>query len=208
MSRTLALPRIYPIVDVVSEEAAEIERAFTLATEVARAGAGLLQLRAKSIGSGVLAEISTRWTGALAEFDCALVVNDRTDVALAAGAAGVHLGDCDLPPEAARRIAGDRLMIGYSTHSVEEAAAADPTIVDYIGFGPVFESPTKPGVREARGLALLEAACAAARVPVVAIGGITLETAPAVWAAGAHSLAIISELQKMGMSPFSKLLAA
>ena len=123
-----------------------------------------------------------------------VLVNDRCDVALASGAAGVHLGDEDLSVEAARRLAaaagrGD-FVVGYSTHSPEEAAQASQGGADYLGFGPVFESPTKAGVRAARGLDLLAAACRASRLPVVAIGGITVENCGPLIAAGADFLAV------------------
>ena len=86
-------------------------------------------------------------------------------------------------------------MIGYSTHSPTEAQAASDLPVDYLGFGPVFDSPTKAGVRSARGLEQLASACSASSLPIVAIGGVTLLTAPHAIAAGAASVAVIRELE-------------
>jgi len=205
-------PPLYPIVNVAEPGTAAAARATALALALARAGLAWVQLRAKPLSAGEF----TRLALALAqEFDplgCRLIVNDRADVALAVRAAGLHLGDEDLPAAAARTLLGPAALIGYSTHSAAEVAAvcnvtdtplrdvaADDSVncdVDYLGFGPVFESPTKAGVRDARGLTLLTTVCANSRLPVVAIGGITLETAPQCWQAGAASVAIISELER------------
>jgi thiamine-phosphate pyrophosphorylase len=190
------LPPLYPIVNVAGDDAAECERAFALAVELAEAGCGLLQLRAKTLGAGAMTSLARRLVEALRAFDALLIVNDRADVAVASGAAGVHVGDEDLPVEAVRRVVGPDAIVGFSTHSVEEAARASSCGADYLGFGPVFESPTKAGVRDARGLELLAKACRATSLPVVAIGGVTLESAPECWRAGAASLAVISELER------------
>jgi len=204
------LPPLYPIVNVGDDSEAGCERAFALAVELAGAGATLLQLRAKTLGAGAMTELAARIVAGLTGSGTLLIVNDRADVAAASGAAGVHLGDEDIPVEAARRVlaasraaAGDQgalpsagTIVGYSTHAVAEAAAASSSGADYLGFGPVFESPTKAGVRDARGLALLAQACRATTLPVVAIGGVTLETATECWRAGAASVAVISEVER------------
>ncbi|MFN2377776.1 MAG: thiamine phosphate synthase [Candidatus Binatia bacterium] len=197
------LPPLYPIVNVADAGKAAVEAALALAVELAGAGATLLQLRAKSLGAGAMMELASRIVASIDGTGALLVVNDRADVAAASGAAGVHVGDEDLPPRAARATfaaAGPRavpVIVGYSTHSVDEAVAASLSgDADYLGFGPVFESPTKSGVRDARGLELLAEACRRSRLPVVAIGGITLETAPLCWKAGAASVAVISEIER------------
>lgn len=190
----MKLPALYPIVDVADPSAATLARAVRLATTLAEGGLSLLQLRAKTLGAGAFTELAARLGPALAERGCRLLVNDRADVALAAATTGLHVGDEDLPVGAARRLLGPDCIIGYSTHAVDEVRAACSLPADYLGFGPVFDSPTKAGVREARGLALLEQACAAATLPIVAIGGVTVETAPLCWRAGAASVAVISEL--------------
>ncbi len=193
------LPALYPIVNVTGDSAAACEAAVALALELADAGCPLLQLRAKGLAAGPFVDLAARMVADLRGSGALLVVNDRADVAAAAGAAGVHLGDEDLPVEAARRVlaaAPGRTIVGYSTHSVAEAAAAGPCGADYLGFGPVFESPTKAGVREARGLERLAEACRATVLPVVAIGGVTLEGARACWQAGARSVAVISEIER------------
>jgi thiamine-phosphate pyrophosphorylase len=193
-----APPAFYPIVNLRSEDAAEVARARDLALELAAAGVELIQLRAKEVGAGVFTALSAELTAALRERACRLIVNDRADVAMAAGSAGVHLGDEDLPVSVARALLGANSVVGYSTHSLEDVARA-PRDASYLGFGPVFDSPTKAGVREPRGLELLRQACVASPLPVVAIGGITLAQAPAVWAAGAASCAVISEVERAGV---------
>jgi thiamine-phosphate pyrophosphorylase len=189
-----ALGALYPIVDLPTEDPADAATKRSLALALARAGAPLLQLRAKTLPTGRFVELAADWRDALARCGCALIVNDRVDVAMVAGAAGVHLGDEDLPARDARALLGPRALIGYSTHSLDEVVSAQDCGADYLGFGPIFDSPTKPGVRTARGPAALEAACAASTLPVVAIGGVTLERAAEVFAAGAASCAVISEV--------------
>lgn len=196
MSTSFRLPRLYPIVDVRDESAEVIERALRLAVDLAAAGAMLLQLRAKPLAAGVLTALATRAVAAVASHGTHVIVNDRADVALAAGAAGVHVGDEDLPVAAVREVLGPGKIVGYSTHSIDDVTAAASLPVDYIGFGPVFDSPTKAGVREARGMSLLAAACSASPIPVVAIGGVSLATAPDCWRAGAASVAVISEIER------------
>jgi thiamine-phosphate diphosphorylase len=192
----LGLPPLYPIVDVREPSPGAVERALGLAVDLAAAGATLLQLRAKSLSAGEMTVLACRMVAATAAHGARVIVNDRADVALAAGAAGVHVGEEDLPVAAAREVLGAEAIIGYSTHSIEDVTATAGLSVDYIGFGPVFDSPTKAGVREARGVDLLGAACQASSVPVVAIGGVTLATAPSCWHAGASSVAVISEIER------------
>jgi thiamine-phosphate pyrophosphorylase len=120
------------------------------------------------------------------------IVNDRVDVALAAGADGVHVGQDDLPVAAVRRVVGDELLVGLSTHSPEQIAAADG--VDYIGVGPVFATPTKAG-RAAVGLELVREAARAAAVPWFAIGGIDETNVADVVAAGATRIAVVRAIR-------------
>src|SRR5207302_77408 len=116
------------------------------------------------------------------------------DVARAAEADGVHLGQDDLPVAAARRVLGAGRRIGVSTHDLEQARAAEAAGADYIAVGPVYATTTKPDALAPRGLALVSAVRAAVRCPLVAIGGITPETAAAVRAAGADAVAMIGAL--------------
>ena len=115
------------------------------------------------------------------------------------GAAGVHVGQDDLPPAAARRLLGPGRQVGYSTHTTAQVEAASIEPVTYIAIGPVFGTQTKATGYEPIGLDLISEAARVSRgLPVVAIGGITLETAPAVIEAGASSIAVISDLLAIG----------
>jgi thiamine-phosphate pyrophosphorylase len=124
-----------------------------------------------------------------------LIINDRVDIALAVGAAGVHLGQDDIPPEAARRLLGPQAIIGYSTHDVEQAIAAVKLPIDYLAIGPIFSTTTKTDTAPVLGVEALRAVRhAIADFPVVAIGGITLANARDVIDSGADSVALISAL--------------
>ncbi len=122
-----------------------------------------------------------------------VIVNDRADIARLSGADGVHLGQTDLPPEVARRVLGRDRIIGRSTHTVTELVAAATEPIDYVAIGPVFGTSSKATGHDAVGLAMVHRAAEFGR-PVVAIGGITLDNAPSVFAAGAGSVAVISDL--------------
>jgi thiamine-phosphate pyrophosphorylase len=160
-------------------------------------GARLLQLRAKTLPSAEFLELA-RFTVAAARATAAIVmVNDRADIARMAGAAGVHVGQDDLPAADARRLVGGGAIVGLSTHSVAQVRAAIEEPVDYVAIGPVFATATKQAGYEAVGLEMVAAAASIAgarALPVVAIGGITLATAPGVIAAGAASVAVIGDL--------------
>jgi thiamine-phosphate pyrophosphorylase len=122
-----------------------------------------------------------------------LIVNDRVDVALAVGADGVHLGQDDLWPEAARRLLGDGAIIGYSTHTLEQARVATTLPIDYIAIGPIFRTTTKADTAPELGLAgLKRVRHVVGRLPLVAIGGITMTNAIDVIEEGADCVAVIS----------------
>ncbi|MFT5041802.1 MAG: thiamine-phosphate pyrophosphorylase [Hyphomicrobiaceae bacterium] len=195
---TLVLGPLYPILDLRICDAAGggtadalVQRAVLLAS----VGVPLMQLRAKNVDASVVVELARAILAQVSQFDCRLLINDRVDVAAICGAHGVHLGDSDLPPKVARDILGPLAIIGYSTHSSSEAACAPPE-ADYLGFGPVAESPTKAGVRSARGMEALAMAAKSTTRPVVAIGGATADLAGSMFAAGAASIAVISELER------------
>lgn len=120
-----------------------------------------------------------------------LIINDHADIAVAVGADGVHLGQDDLPLADARKVVGERLLIGISTHTREQALAAEAGGAGYIGFGPVFPTATKDA-GPLRGIDGLREVRSAVRIPVLAIGGITAANAEAVVAAGADGVAVIS----------------
>ncbi|MFL6284963.1 MAG: thiamine phosphate synthase, partial [Pyrinomonadaceae bacterium] len=124
-----------------------------------------------------------------------LIINDRADIALALGADGVHLGQDDMPPEAARSLLGGGAVVGFSTHGVEQAIAAARLPVDYIAVGPIFKTASKENPDPVVGLeGLRRVREAVGRLPLVAIGGVTRENVPSVLDAGADSVAVISAL--------------
>ena len=126
------------------------------------------------------------------EFGVTLVVNDRADIAIAAGIDAVHLGQGDLPPSAARRLLGEHGVIGYSTHSVEQAVKAAAMPIDYIAIGPIFTTTTKEDPDPVVGLdGLSRVKQVIGNIPLVAIGGISIDRLHDVLAAGADSAAII-----------------
>jgi thiamine-phosphate pyrophosphorylase len=158
-----------------------------------RGGAAVVQLRLKEAGAGELLRLA-REARKLCAGRALLLVNDRPDVARLAEADGVHLGQEDLPWPAARAILGPRALIGLSTHSDAQIDAAQGA--DYIGFGPIFATASKPGrpLPPPHGIEGLRRAVRRSRVPLVAIGGITIERASEVAGAGARCVAAIAQL--------------
>ena len=190
----MRLPPLYAIVDPLDTG----RDPAALAAALLAGGARLVQLRWKGASARELLA-AARAIRPLARAASALfLVNDRPDVARAAEADGVHLGQDDLPVPAARRVLGPGRLIGVSTHDLDQARAAEAADADYIGVGPVYATATKPGALPPRGLALVSAVRAAVRCPLVAIGGITPETAAAVRAAGADAVAMIGALVRAG----------
>lgn len=185
----LRLPRLYAIVDT-----ALVPSPMTLTTELLSAGVRLIQLRDKKSNSGAIYAASLEMQEAARREGAVFILNDRPDLAWAAGADGVHLGQDDLPAEIARRMLPEGMIIGSSTHSIEQVARADQAPVDYVAFGPIFPTSNKEAPDPVVGLAGLAEARRTTRKPLVAIGGITAENAPAVIAAGADSVAVIGDL--------------
>lgn len=189
----LTLPPLYAIVDEDVAARAGLDPV-GLAERFLRGGARLLQLRAKRAPSGRLLEWARAIAARAREAGAAFVVNDRADVARMAGC-GVHVGQDDLPPAAVRRLAGPDVLVGLSTHTLAQIEAGLREPVSYLAVGPVYGTATKETGYAAVGLDLVrEAARRAGTLPVVAIGGITLERAPEVIAAGAAAVAVISDL--------------
>jgi thiamine-phosphate pyrophosphorylase len=158
-------------------------------------GARLVQVRAKHLPSGSLLDLCDAVVRMARDAGARVIVNDRVDIARLCGAAGVHVGQDDLPPAAARGILGPHAIVGFSTHTAEQIDAARAHPIDYVAVGPVFGTTTKDTGYPAVGLALVqEAARRSGGRPVVAIGGITLENAASVRAAGATGVAVIGDL--------------
>lgn len=200
MRTRLRLPRIYPITDARISQISHAEQV----TLLSDAGATFVQLREKNLPAlDFYNDVKAALTVAR-QRDVTLIINDRADVALAAGAPGVHLGQDDLPPEAARNLLGDDAIVGFSTHNVAQAIAAAEFPVDYIAIGPIFETGTKANPDPVVGLDGLRAVRKAiGELSLVAIGGITIENAASVIEAGADSVAVISALLSGGPSEIS-----
>ena len=163
-----------------------------LADAVLAAGARWLQLRAKETTTRELTALARRLAERARAAGGVLIVNDRLDVALAVGAAGVHLGQDDLPASEARRLAPG-LVLGVSSHGLEQARRAQAGGADYVALGSIYPTGSKPSF-ELVGLEALRLVRPHVTVPLVAIGGITLERVPAVLAAGADAVAVISAI--------------
>src|SRR5881409_3672677 len=186
----MCLPPLYAIVDPLDTG----RDPAALAAALLRGGARLVQLRWKGASARELLA-AARAIRPLARAAGALfLVNDRPDVARAAEADGVHLGQDDLPVAAARRILGPGRLIGVSTHDVEEARVAEAAGADYIAVGPIYATTSKTSALAPRGLELVRAVRACVPRPLVAIGGISPDTAPPVRRAGADAVAMIAAL--------------
>jgi len=181
------LPRLYAIADASFGDPVQLAQSLTIG------GARLIQLRNKKAGAREFLDQVERVL-ALAPHDVRIIVNDRVDVARIAGARGVHLGQTDVPPAAAREILGFDCIIGFSTHNLSQALEADKFPIDYIAVGPIFPTSTKQNPDPVVGLHGLAAIAKAVHKPIVAVGGITLENAAEVLKAGAHSIAVIRDL--------------
>lgn len=159
--------------------------------EALAAGVTLVQYRAKAADGGVLYAEACRLKELCDKYSVPLIINDRLDIALAVGAAGVHLGQDDLPCAVARRLLGEDFIIGVSAHNPAEAVQAVSEGADYLGCGAVFGTATKHDVAKL-GLENLRAIRKAVAVPMVGIGGITADNYAEVLATGADGAAIVS----------------
>jgi thiamine-phosphate pyrophosphorylase len=196
----LGLGGYYAILDATADALETLEPLGHRARALLAAGPCCLQLRAKQAGAAVLAAAARRLLPLCREASVPFCVNDRLDVALAVGADVVHLGQDDLPLDDALRIRAavgrSDLVIGFSTHTLAQARAASLAGADYIGFGPVFGTASKLNPDPTVGVEALAEVCRAVKSPVVGIGGITVETAPSVAAAGAAAAAVIAAIDR------------
>jgi thiamine-phosphate pyrophosphorylase len=197
MPLDLTKPITYLITDgrttrETTSSSAEFTRLFALVGACVLARVSLVQLREKQMRPRVLYELTRRAAELTRGSETRLIVNDRADIALAAGADGVHLTARSLDPLVVRNISPRGFLVGASTHSLEEARAASAGDADFAVFGPVFDTPSKHAYGEPLGLeALREAAHAVAPFPLLALGGITRARIPQVVAAGARGVAAI-----------------
>ncbi|MEJ7577087.1 MAG: thiamine phosphate synthase [Pyrinomonadaceae bacterium] len=192
---TTKLPKLYPITDRRISGLSHAEQVRRLCA----GGATFIQLREKHLSPREFYRDAAEALEVAREYNARLIINDRADIALALRADGVHLGQDDLPPEAARALLGEDFIIGYSTHNVEQAMLAAKLPVDYLAIGPLFSTSSKinpdpvvnlDGLRRVRDELGED-------LPLVAIGGINLKNAQDALRSGADTLAIISYLLEM-----------
>ena len=190
-------PRLYAIIDASLLSGSELPKndsGLAIAQMLANSGVELIQYRDKQSNSRQYYEVSLQFAQALASTPARFIVNDRPDIALLTGAAGVHVGQTDLSVEDARAICGVERWVGVSTHNLDQLREADKTSANYIAFGPIFATATKHNPDPVVGLKGLREARRLTRKPLVAIGGITLDRAAEVYAAGADSICVARDL--------------
>jgi len=188
-------PALYAILDASPEFSSGSALSIAeIALRLSEDGVELFQYRDKRGSGRRIQENSQELCDRLGPNRIRVIVNDRADIAAMTGAGGVHVGQEDLPVEDARKICGAPLWVGVSTHNLEQLRAADATSADYIAAGPVFPTGTKANPDPVVGLEFLRAARRITRKPLVAIGGITVESAGDVYQAGADSIAVIRDL--------------
>ncbi|MDD8024873.1 MAG: thiamine phosphate synthase [Acidobacteriota bacterium] len=184
-------PRLYLVTDRDLAGGRGLENVVAAA---ARGGVTAVQLREKRLETAAFIQAAVRLKSLLIPFGIPLLINDRVDIALAAGADGVHLGQSDASPEEARRRLGPDAVIGLSVETMAQARAAAGRDIDYLGVSPVFATPTKPEAGPGWGLEGLRALRVSIALPLVAIGGISAANAAAVLEAGADGLAVVSAI--------------
>jgi thiamine-phosphate pyrophosphorylase len=186
-----SLPRIYPITDKAVSGLSHTEQVMRLID----GGATLIQLRDKhGAPRDFLRDAEAALTIARRN-NVRIIINDRADIAMATEADGVHLGQSDMPVEAARGLLGTQAIIGFSTHNLAQVKLAVTLPADYIAFGPIFDTPTKADHEPVVGLNLLpQVKRSLGERSLIAIGGITEENLQRVFDAGADSVAVISDL--------------
>lgn len=185
------LPKIYPITDRRITNLSHAEQV----AKLVEGGAELIQLREKYASPKTFYEEAEKAIKIARGENVKIIINDRVDIALALKADGVHLGQDDLPPARARKILGEKAIIGFSVHNVLQAAEAIHFPVDYLAIGPVFRTKTKINPEERVGIAGVKKVLEAiGKFPLVAVGGITSANLSGVLSAGADSAAIIGDL--------------
>ncbi len=188
---TFELPKLYPVTD---RGLSGLSHAGQVA-RLCEGGARLVQLREKHLPAREFYREAEEALRVARTFGAKLIINDRADVALAVGADGVHVGQDDVPPDAARAVLGEAAVVGFSTHNVAQAVEAARLPVAYIAVGPVFDTSSKENPDPVVGLeGVRRVREAVGRLPLVAIGGVTLESAASALEAGADCVAVIGAL--------------
>jgi thiamine-phosphate pyrophosphorylase len=186
----LVLPRLYVILDATLLPIS----AQDCAQELAGAGVRLMQYRDKTAAAREMLDTSRSLASFLSPLGVSFIVNDRPDVAVLAGADGVHVGQEDLAAEQARLLVGPKKWVGVSTHNLEQFREAAATSADYIAVGPIFGTLSKANPDPVVGTELIRRVRGLTDKPIVAIGGITVETAALLIEAGADSVAVIGDI--------------
>jgi thiamine-phosphate pyrophosphorylase len=164
----------------------------SLLQRVLKVGAPAIQIRERDLSARDLLALAQGVQKLAASRGSQLVINDRIDVALALDGAGVHLRSNSLPVAVARRLLGDRRLLGISAHSVDEAVRAEANGVDYVVLGPIYDTPSKQAFGPPLGLRRLEEACRRVQIPIIGIGGVTTARVHEVRRAGAFGVAVIT----------------
>jgi thiamine-phosphate pyrophosphorylase len=181
-------PWLYLVTD---RKACEPRDLIDLIEEAAQAGVHLIQIREPDLSARAVGQLVERAVDVVKPYGTRLLVNDRFDIALACGASGVHLTTQSLPPEVVRKHVGHRLIIGVSTHSLEEIRQAEAGSADFVVYGPVFDTPSKRIYGPPLGVDALSEIVRQARIPILGIGGIDLTNVQQVLACGAAGVAAI-----------------
>ena len=196
------LPTIYPITDTRISE-------FSLAEQVERfieGGATIIQLREKYASPNKFFEGAKKALEIARRHEVKIIINDRVDIVLALKADGVHLGQTDLPPEKARKILGEKAIVGFSTHNLEQAVKASKLPIDYLAIGPIFTTQTKENPEKSVGVEGVKSVReAVGDFPIVAIGGVNSDNYREVLQAGADSVAVINYLLSNPDKIFEKM---
>lgn len=170
------------------------EDLFWVVEEALKAGVKALQVREKDLSSRELVNLSERLYEIARRYKAMVFINDRIDIAISMGLDGVHLGVNSIPVDVVRKKWGRELLIGVSTHSLEEALEAQAGGADFITFGPVYETPSKIKYGPPKGIEALKEVCSRVSIPVFAIGGININNTREVLDAGAYGVALISAI--------------
>jgi thiamine-phosphate pyrophosphorylase len=193
MKNRLKLPWIDFNLYLITDRKRSGERDLAVAVEEAlKGGVKAVQLREKDLSSRELYELAYELRKLTARYGARLIINDRLDVALAVDADGAHLGNSSLPIHRARKVLGEKRLIGVSCHNHVSAIAAQETGADFITYGPVFYTPSKAVYGQPVGIASLEEVTGLLQIPVFALGGINSANAHEAVSAGAHGIALVS----------------
>jgi thiamine-phosphate pyrophosphorylase len=190
--RTLNECRLYGIIDLGYIDIGDCSR---IAGQMLQGGVDLIQLRGKGKPIGELTDLAAKLHEIIGRSETPLIVNDHVEIAAKVPVEGVHVGQDDESIQSARQIAGRDLIVGRSTHSLDQARAAQREGADYIGFGPVFPTPTKPDY-EPIGLKDIKRVHAEVTIPIFCIGGINIDNLQSVIDAGANRVVMVSALLK------------